>query len=187
MRFWRRLAWLTYLLTYLLNQSITQSCWSWDAVMPYDGVCSCSGLDVQDIQRSWLVHDNGNRRVDVRRGTVLTRPCHHRRVQRQPAVQGLLFHRLGWANCLVSFSLNVACCMVSFLAFCGPYVFFFHNFTDLVVGTVRWPDCMKRFVSRMNHVVSSLMLNSTHIHSLTHWHASNTRRKLYTDCWLTLP
>jgi len=111
--------WLTNLLTHSITQSVT---FSNVRETPRDGVCCCAGLDVQDIQRSWLVHDNGNHSVDVRRGTVLARTRHHRCVQCQPAVQGLLFHRLGWANrasCLVFmcvfawFSPNLACCMVN--------------------------------------------------------------------------
>jgi len=56
-----------------------------------------AGLALQVVQRLRLVHDVGEYCVDVRRGSVPSRPSHRRRIQRQPAVQGLLLHRLGWA------------------------------------------------------------------------------------------
>jgi len=43
---------MTYSLTYLLTDSLNQSLCHAVRETPYDGVCSCAGLDVQDIQRS---------------------------------------------------------------------------------------------------------------------------------------
>ena len=65
-----------------------------------------TGLAVQGIQRAQLVHDARQHRVDVHRGTVPARPRHYRRLQRQPAVQGLLLRRLGSANVNVNVARN---------------------------------------------------------------------------------
>lgn len=55
----------------------------------------CTGLAVQNVRGVRLVHGDGEHRVDVRRGSVLTRPSYDRRIQRQSTVQGLLLHRVG--------------------------------------------------------------------------------------------